>query len=108
MDQKLLLNIDEYRQWAWKLSIEHDKDHVDEALGLRPVRECWDTDKDGNPIDERGRIIPKDTAKTVKIANRIKELNFPVIAVYSFFVDDWRGFSNEICFCEFIPITQPR
>ncbi len=62
MDKILIKNVDAYRKWAFALVEEHSDPHVDRALGLRPVRECWDT-INGVDVDEEGNPIPDDNAE---------------------------------------------
>lgn len=106
MDKQLLHNLTEYREWAWKLHEEKDKEHIDEALGLQLIYECWDYNEEGESIDEDGNVIPEDTAETVKLNDWVYGLEFPVIAVHWFENDDWRGCSHEICALEFVSLNE--
>ena len=82
MTKKLLKNIQEYRQWAYDISILHEHYKVDDALGLNINYDCWDTNDNGEDINEDGSVIPKLTPENMKLENWINDLIFPVIAVY--------------------------
>ena len=82
MTKKLLKDIQEYRQWAFNISILHEHYKVDDALGLNINYNCWDTNDNGENINEDGSVIPKLTPENMQLENWINELVFPVIAVY--------------------------
>ena len=82
MTKKLLKDIQEYRQWAYDISILHEHYKVDDALGLDINYDCWDTNDNGENINEDGSVIPKLTPENMKLENWINELVFPVVAVY--------------------------
>jgi hypothetical protein len=106
MQKKLIQNIQEYRQWAWEIIEEMDNQHVDKALGLLPIRECWDVNENGDEVDEEGNIIPDDTAETVQIEDWVKELEFPLVAVYCFEKTFDRTGSVEIACAEFVSLKE--
>ena len=82
MTKKLLKDIQEYRQWAYDISILHEHYKVDDALGLNINYDCWDTNDNGEDINEDGSVIPKLTPENMKLENWVKDLIFPVVAVY--------------------------
>ena len=82
MTKKLLKDIQEYRQWAYDISILHEHYQVDDALGLDISYDCWDTNDNGEDINEDGSVIPKLTPENMQLENWINELVFPVVAVY--------------------------
>lgn len=110
MDKQLLRNLTEYREWAWKIHEDKDKEHIDEALGLCPIYDCFDSILNENgewiDVDEDGNVIPEDTAETVKLEDWVYGLEFPVIAVYWFQKDDWRGCSHEIAALDFVSLNE--
>jgi hypothetical protein len=74
------------------------------------VYDCYDSieDENGNwvDIDEDGNVIPEDTAETIKLDDWVYGLEFPVVTIYWFEQDDWRGCSHEICACDFVSINE--
>lgn len=106
MNKTLLKDISEYRQWAWDLVEEEDDQHVEKALGLCVVRECWDVNEKGEEIDEEGNVIPDDTAETVKLEDWVNKLQFPVVAVYCFEKEWDRHGSAQIVFAEFVELKE--
>ena len=82
MTKKLLKDIQEYRQWAYDISTLHEHYKVDDALGLDISYDCWDTNDNGEDINEDGSVIPKLTPENMKLENWVKDLIFPVVAVY--------------------------
>ncbi len=106
MKKKLLQNLSEYRQWAWKTLTELD-DHqvVAKELGLLPVYECWAVNEKGEEIDEDGNVIPDDTAETVKIQDWVSNLQFPVVAVYWMEQEYDRSGSVVIVAAEFVSLN---
>lgn len=82
MTKKLLKNIQEYRQWAFNISTLFEHYKVDNALGLNINYDCWDTNDNGEDINEDGSVVPKLTPENMQLENWINELVFPVIAVY--------------------------
>lgn len=109
MKHQLLRNLTEYRNWAWSFRDE-ENENIDQALGLCPVYSCYDSieDENGNwvDIDEDGNVIPEDTAETVALDDWVYGLEFPVVAIYWFQQDDWRGCNHEICACDFVSINE--
>jgi len=81
MTKKLLKNIQEYRQWAYDISILNRHYKVDDALGLDIAYDCWDTNDKGEDINEDGSIIPKTTPENMQLENWVNELSFPAFAV---------------------------
>lgn len=107
MTKKLLKNISEYRQWAWKVLQENDDNsNVAENLGLIPAYDCYDYNDNDEPIDENGNVLPDDTAETVQIEDSIKELVFPVMAVY-WIEKAWdRGGDVQIIAVDFVELRE--
>ena len=90
MDKKLIQNINEYRQWAWKLYTDsNEQETIECALGLNPIHDCWESvlDNDGqwlHDIYEDGNIIPPDTTETVALEDWVNKIKFPCVFVYAF------------------------
>lgn len=114
MNHKLLLNITEYRNWAWNYYVENWNHnlHVARVLGLNPVFECWDSVPDENgelvDIDEDGNVIPEDTAEIVSLQEWMSEVQFPVVAVYWFekvYTRNVRG-DDETYICDFVSLGE--
>lgn len=82
MTKKLLKDIKEYRQWAYGISIQHEHYKVDDALGLDINYDCWDTNDNGENINEDGSVISKLTPENMILENWVNKLVFPVVAVY--------------------------
>ena len=106
MTKKLLKDIQEYRQWAYDISILHEHYKVDEALGLNINYDCWDTNDNGENINEDGSVIPKLTPENMKLENWINELVFPVIVVYWIEKFDDRLGGVNITAVEFVSIDE--
>ena len=117
MDKQLLHNQTEYREWAWGVYQKTLTDpfygtsyHVADAVGLKPITECWDSILNDNgeyvDVDEEGNVIPEDTAETVALQDWAQEMSFPAIAFYWFQKDDFRGCPDEICVCEFVSLNE--
>jgi len=104
MKKKLIKNLSEYRKWAFKQS-ENGNEHVDRALGLNRIYDCWDYNEAGEEIDEKGNIIPEDTAENVELEDWVNELNFPAIIVYCFSKEFDRQGDLEIVLAEFVSIS---
>lgn len=82
MTKKFIKNISEYRKWAWRISEKFEDSKVDDNLGLLVDYDCWDYNDKNEPVDEQGNVIPEETAETVKLAEWVEKLEFPVVAVY--------------------------
>lgn len=85
MDKELIRSIDEYREWAWGI-FEKNKtsryiQSIENQLGLEIQHECYDTNENGEDLDEDGNVIPEDTVSTVNLVEWVIDLKFPVIAV---------------------------
>ena len=106
MTKKLLKNIQEYRQWAFNISILHEHYEVDDALGLDINYDCWDTNDNGEDINEDGSVIPKLTPENMQLENWINELVFPVVAVYWIEKFDDRLGGVNITAVEFVSIDE--
>ena len=106
MTKKLLKNIQEYRQWAFNISILHEHYQVDDALGLDINYDCWDTNDNGENINEDGSVIPKLTPENMQLENWINELVFPVVAVYWIEKFDDRLGGVNITAVEFVSIDE--
>ena len=106
MTKKLLKNIQEYRQWAFNISILHEHYEVDDALGLDINYDCWDTNDNGENINEDGSVIPKLTPENMQLENWINELVFPVVAVYWIEKFDDRLGGVNITAVEFVSIDE--
>ena len=105
MTKKLLKDIQEYRQWAYDVSVLHEHYKIDDALGLDINYDCWDTNDNGENINEDGSVIPKLTPENMILENRVNELVFPVVAVYWIErIDDRYGGMN-ITAVEFVSIN---
>lgn len=107
MTKKFLQNISEYRQWAWNVLEQNDNNHhVAENLGLIPAYDCYDYNDNDEPIDENGNVLPDDTAETIQIEDFIKELEFPVVAVY-WITKEWdRGGDVQIIAVDFVELKE--
>lgn len=107
MTKKLLKDISEYRQWAWDVLEQNDNNHhVAESLGLRPAYDCYDYNDNDEPIDENGNVLPDDTAETIQIEDFIKELVFPVMAVY-WIEKEWDRFGTaQIIAVDFVELRE--
>ena len=106
MTKKLLKNIQEYRQWAYDISTLHEHYKVDDALGLDINYDCWDTNDNGENINEDGSVIPKLTPENMQLENWINELVFPVIVVYWIEKFDDRLGGLNITAVEFVSIDE--
>ena len=106
MTKKLLKDIQEYRQWAYDISILHEYYKVDDALGLNINYDCWDTNDNGEDINEDGSVIPKLTPENMQLENWINELVFPVVAVYWIEKFDDRLGGVNITAVEFVSIDE--
>ena len=106
MTKKLLKNIQEYRQWAFNISILHEHYKVDDALGVNINYDCWDTNDNGENINEDGSVIPKLTPENMQLENWINELVFPVVAVYWIEKFDDRLGGVNITAVEFVSIDE--
>ena len=106
MTKKLLKDIQEYRQWAYDISILHEDYRVDDALGLDINYDCWDTNDNGENINEDGSVIPKLTPENMQLENWINELVFPVIVVYWIEKFDDRLGGLNITAVEFVSIDE--
>ena len=104
MKKKLLKNISEYRKWAFKQS-ENGNHYIDRALGLSRIYDCWDYNEAREEIDEKGNVIPEDTAENVELEDWVEELKFPIIAVYTFDKEWDRQGNFEIVVAEFVSIS---
>ena len=82
MPRKLLKDIQGYRQWAYRLSTLHKDDKVNDALGLKISYDCWDTNDNGEDINEDGSVIPELTPENMELEDWVNELSFPAFAVY--------------------------
>ncbi len=105
MTKKLLKNIQEYRQWAYDISILHEHYKVDDALGVDISYDCWDTNDNGENINEDGSVIPKTTPENMKLENWINDLIFPVVAVYWIEQADDRFGGVNIAIVEYVSIV---
>jgi hypothetical protein len=106
MTKKLLKNIQEYRQWAYDISILHEHYKVDDALGVDISYDCWDTNDNGENINEDGSVIPKTTPENMKLENWINDLIFPVVAVYWIEPADERVGGVNIAIVEYVSIGE--
>lgn len=112
MDKKLINNITEYREWAWKTYHEWDQnDQIERAFGICPLHECWDSVYDENgewlhDIDEDGNIIPEDTAQTVQLEDWVSEVEFPAIFVYTFEKTWDRIGDQEIYILDYVSLSE--
>jgi hypothetical protein len=106
MTKKLLKNIQEYRQWAYDISILHEHYKVDDALGVDISYDCWDTNDNGENINEDGSVIPKTTPENMKLENWINDLIFPVVAVYWIEQADDRFGGVNIAIVEYVSIGE--
>ena len=106
MTKKLLKDIQEYRQWAYDISTLHEHYKVDDALGLNINYDCWDTNDNGENINEDGSVIPKLTPENMQLENWINELVFPVVAVYWIEKFDDRLGGVNITAVEFVSIDE--
>ena len=84
IEHKLIRTEKEYREFAFPLTEEFDDGCTDMPLGIDRIRDCWDSDDDGNALDKEGNIIPEDTAENVELRDFITELTYPFIVVYYF------------------------
>lgn len=83
MTKKFIKNLSDYRQWAWQIVNEFDgKSHVETAVGMNLIHDCYDYNDKNEPIDEQGNVIPADTAETAQLDEWVNELKFPIVAVY--------------------------
>ena len=82
MTKQFLRNIEEYRKWAYDISILHKHYKVDDALGLNISYDCWDTNDNGEDINEDGSVIPELTPENMELEDWVNELSFPAFAVY--------------------------
>jgi hypothetical protein len=58
-------------------------DEIAEYFGLTPLEmSCYDTDENGNDIDEDGNIMPPVSRETITISEEfLEEYNYPLIMV---------------------------
>jgi hypothetical protein len=107
MNKTLIKNIQEYRQWAWNALEEHkDSQTVEEALGLIIGHDCWDCNDKNEPIDQQGNVIPEDTVDIVKLEDWVNELDFPLVAVYTFEKDWDRAGNYEVVMLDFVSLSE--
>lgn len=68
---------------------------------------CYDTDEDGNDIDEDGNIMPPTSRETIKIASDWKEdMTFPLYFV-GWIDSSWDRFGSvRMSFSEFVSLKE--
>ena len=105
--KKLIKSISEYRQWAWDTWGKNESNQrVAQNLGLIPIYDCWDTNENGEDINEDGSIIPKDTAENVKVDEWVNKLSFPLIVIY-WIEKDWdRSGDIQIISINFVELRE--
>ncbi len=102
MNKTLIKSEKEYRKFAFDILKNSDSHHVQEALGVRLDTNCYDYNKNGEPIDEKENVIPDETPDSLFLEDEIKSLEYPIIAVHSF-SKDWDRFGGfEVCILEFV------
>lgn len=80
--EKIQINSEyEYRQFAFPIC-KQNEGKLDNSFGLKLIWECWDTDDDGNNLDEKGNIIAEVTAENVGLEQWVKDLKYPIIICY--------------------------
>lgn len=112
MDKKLINNLTEYREWAWKTYQEWElNEYIEKAFGLVPQHECWDCVYDENgewlhDVDEDGNIIPEDTAETIQLEDWVDEVEFPAVFVYTFEQTWDRIGDQEIYILDYVSLNE--
>lgn len=113
LTKTLLRNLDEYRQWSFKIYNKYKGSYSEvliETLGINPPLECWDSicDKNGNwlhDINEDGSIIPETTAENLKLSDWLLATEFPIVVVHCFDeVPDRFGHKDHFFLCTLISI----
>lgn len=100
MRKTLIKSEKEYREFAFPICQQYNG-IVQDYFGLVLTWECYDTDSNGNDLDEDGNIIPDDTPDTVEVKGWVKELRYPL------YVLDWieiDSFGSGVIAVEFVSI----
>jgi len=66
-----------------------------------PATECYDTDENGNDLDEYGNIIPEESRETLMIDKR-KGITFPMVFVGWFDSGFSRAGEESVMFSDFV------
>jgi hypothetical protein len=83
-------------------------DQLAEFFLLEPVdMNCWDTDEDGNELDEDGNIMPPLSRETIKVSETLKEeMTFPLYFV-GWIDSSWDRFGSvRMTFSEFVSLKE--
>lgn len=104
MNKTLIKSEQQYRKFAFKILENNDGSHVQEALGVELDTDCYDYNEKGEPIDEKGNVIPDETPDSLILSDEIKNLEYPVIAIHSFGKDFDRLGDVEYCLLEFVSL----
>jgi hypothetical protein len=83
-------------------------DQLAEFFLLEPIdMNYWDTDEDGNELDEDGNIMPPLSRETIKISEALKEeMTFPLYFV-GWIDSSWdRNGSVHVAFSEFVNLKE--
>lgn len=77
-----------------------------EFFFLEPIEmDCYDTDEDGNEIDQDGNIMPPTNRETIKIASEWKEeMTFPLYFIGWIDSDYDRFGKSRVLFSEFVSL----
>lgn len=106
MKKKLLKSEQEYKEYCLPICEKYQNVHVDVALGLQIVRECYDTDEDGNDIDEDGNIIPLETVDNVQVELWVSELQFPIILLHEIETEYIKGSEVSVILVETVSLSE--
>lgn len=109
MNKVLIKNEKEYREFVFNL-LESANDRLqnslEESFGIIKIGDCYDYDKDGNEIDEKGNIIPDDYSAPEKLVltEQTKNQQYPMVIVY--WVESSFDRLSDIDFCvvEFVTL----
>jgi hypothetical protein len=109
MQKTLITNESEYRQFVFQIledNIIGDEGALEDIFGVIKIHECWDTDENGNEIDEDGNILPDDSSSPEKLVFQdwVKNISFPFVIVSWIDVDYGRGKKNSILAVEFVEL----
>jgi len=81
-----------------------DLNYVEDAFGVKIQHDCWDTDENGNDIDEDGNILPDDSSSPDKLVfeDWVNDLIYPLVVVSWIEAVYDRVGKSTICAVEFV------
>ena len=80
MKKTQINNEQEYREYTFNICNNYNNNlKINDAFGLLLTYECYDSDENGNSIDEEGNIIPPDTPENIKLEDWVQKLQYPII-----------------------------